>query len=63
MISCSLIANVGAQAATDKLTLKSQVEGLCAEVENLKVERAKAQELEQLHIKRLAKADAREKSL
>jgi hypothetical protein len=33
MIKCSLIADVGAQAAADKLTLKSQVDGLSAEVE------------------------------
>jgi hypothetical protein len=63
MISCSLIADIGTQAAADKLTLKSQLDGLSAEVESLKTERAKAQELEQLHIKSLAKADARGKSL
>jgi hypothetical protein len=63
MIRCSLIADVGAQDAADKLTLKSQVDGLYTEVENLKAEWAKAQELEQLHIERLTKADTREKSL
>jgi hypothetical protein len=43
MISCSLIADIGTQAAADKLTLKSQLDGLSAEVESLKTERAKAQ--------------------
>jgi hypothetical protein len=58
-----MVADIGAQAAADKLTLKSQLDGLFAEVESLKAERAKSQELEQQHTECLAKANAREKSL
>jgi FtsZ-binding cell division protein ZapB len=43
--------------------LKSQIDGLSAEVESLKVQQAKAQELQRLHDEDLAKADAREKNL
>jgi hypothetical protein len=56
-------AEVGAQAATDKLMLKSQIDGLSAEVEFLKAEQAKSQELQHLHDEHLAKGDAREKKL
>jgi hypothetical protein len=49
---------VGAQAAANKLALKAQVDSLFAEVENLKAEQAKAQELQQLHNEHLAKVDA-----
>jgi hypothetical protein len=43
--------------------LKTQVDGLATEVAQLKTEQAKAQELQLLHDKHLAEADAREKSL
>jgi ABC-type phosphate transport system auxiliary subunit len=43
--------------------LKSQIDSLSAEVESLKAEQAKAQELQRLHDEHLAKVDAREKSL
>jgi glutamate 5-kinase len=56
-------AEVGAQAAADKLMLKSQVDGLFAEVEALKAEQTKTQELQRLHDEHLAKMDAQEKSL
>jgi ribosomal 50S subunit-recycling heat shock protein len=56
-------ADVGAQDATDKLVLKAQVDSLSTKVKNLKAERAKAQELQQLHDDHLAKADAREKNM
>jgi hypothetical protein len=58
VIGCLLIAEIGAQAASDKLTMKSQLDGLSAEVECLNAKRAKAQELEQQHTERLAKIDA-----
>jgi hypothetical protein len=38
-------ADVGAQIAADNLTLKSQVDGLSAEVKALKAKQTKAQEL------------------
>jgi hypothetical protein len=56
-------AEVGAQAVANKSLLKAQVDGLAAEVDNLKAERAKAQELQQLHGEHLAEADAQEKKL
>jgi hypothetical protein len=56
-------AEVGAQAAADKLMLKSQVDDLSAKVEALKAEHTKAQELQRLHDEHLAKMDAREKNL
>jgi hypothetical protein len=56
-------AKVGAQAATDKLTLKSQVDNLSVEVEALKAKQTKAQELQRLHDEHLAMMDAREKNL
>jgi hypothetical protein len=43
--------------------LKSQIDGLSAEVESLKAEQAKAQELQRLHDEHLAKVDQREKGL
>jgi hypothetical protein len=56
-------AEVGAQIAADKLTLKSQVNGLSAEVEALKAKQTKAQELQRLHDEHLAKADAQVNNL
>jgi hypothetical protein len=56
-------AEVGAQAAANKLTLRSQVDNLSTEVESLKDKHTKAHELHRLHVKHLAKADAREKNL
>jgi hypothetical protein len=56
-------AEVGAQAAADKLMLKSQIDSLSAEVETLKVEQAKARDLQRLRDEHLAKMNEREKSL
>jgi hypothetical protein len=47
----------------DNSLLKSQVDGLAAEVTHLKAEQTKAQELQLLHEKHRAKADSREKDL